>query len=295
MKATTAAKKQRPSVPAIVLKYVRRKMQKKFKVRELTLITFATVGSVLCLYTSIQHHQLAKYEKQINKLTSQNKDLSSTIDERDNRINALIQASNMQVASLESNINELHSMAEEASNSYGDLQVNYSELQSQYESLQTEYNEAVARLQTYSDYSYMFYDTEGQRNDITVEQVNYAVDLMTKKGYDPDLLLGTIMVESEGHADDVNSYSGATGYGQFMAGTGKFVYEQMLGLGEYDHSTTPKDGTTNILLMATYYEYLYKLYHGDTFKVVKQYCGGSDSFTARYLAKVEKVVGHKIY
>lgn len=257
------------------------------------------------IYLNEKDQQILEYKNQITELTAANTEVKDRLRSALNDNVSMTSEHSLAIADLESNIVELHSMAEEQSSSYDELQSAYNELQSQYTQLEQthnqtllEYDELVAENEKaeelYTDYSYMYYDTNGDRNDVTPEQVQYAVDLMTEKGLDPGLLLGSIMVESEGHADDVNSSSGATGYGQFLASTGRYIYEDVLQLGEYDHSTTPKDGTTNILMMATYYEILYKQYGGDTMSVIKQYCGGSDSFAQQYYQKVCNVVGYNI-
>ena len=87
----------------------------------------------------------------------------------------------------------------------------------------------------------------------------------------------------------VNKESGATGYGQFLDSTARWVWTKLMGNDNY-YSDIRKDGMTNIQMMAEYYDYLYGEYNS-TFKVVKQYSGNStNEGTSKYLAKVNKFI-----
>lgn len=142
------------------------------------------------------------------------------------------------------------------------------------------------RVNVYEKYEYALYYGD-ERNDLTYEQIKLGEELMLEKGYDPDLLFGIIMVESNGIEDVVNTSSGATGYGQFMNRTGEYVYENLLREGNYNHYTTPKDGTTNIKMMVAYLDLLYTKYNGDIVKSIKEYCGSSTYSKAyKYLNRV---------
>ena len=144
------------------------------------------------------------------------------------------------------------------------------------------------REELYNKYEYVIYDTEGKRTDITYDEIQYAEDLVASKGYSPDLLFGIVMVESEGNRTAENTYSGARGYGQVMAETGKYVYENMLKEGIYYHDYA-YNGKTNIRIVATYLEYLIKN-KSSMFGVIKQYSGRSDSHTYAYMNRVNKAL-----
>lgn len=149
--------------------------------------------------------------------------------------------------------------------------------------LNKELDNSISRLSTYEKYKYVVFNELGKRTDVTYDQLKTGEEMMMKKGYDPDLLFSIVMVESTGRSDAYNKSSGASGYGQFMPATGKFVYEDLLKLGTYDHNTTPKNGDINIKMMARYIEYLYDRYDGDIIRGIKEYCGGNDSYTYRYI------------
>jgi hypothetical protein len=87
-------------------------------------------------------------------------------------------------------------------------------------------------------YSYALYDSVGNRNDITADLLETLEESCAEWNVEPDLMLGVIMTESEGHANAKSSKSTATGFCQILKGTGKYVYEDILGNGKgtYNHS-----------------------------------------------------------
>lgn len=144
------------------------------------------------------------------------------------------------------------------------------------------------REELYNKYEYAIV-YGGERTELTYEQIEYGEELMLAKGYDPDLMFGSIMVESNAKPTVVNKESGATGYGQFLDSTAKWVWTNLLGNDSY-HSDIRKDGTSNIQMMAAYYDYLYST-KGNTFDVVKCYSGNTtDEGTKEYLARVYKFI-----
>lgn len=153
------------------------------------------------------------------------------------------------------------------------------------ESYVDELTELRNRSELYDKYQYAIIDETGNRTALKYEEIKLGEQLMLEKGYDPDLMFGTIMVESRGNPDVVNEESGATGYGQFLDSTAEFVWTNLMGNTDYSPEVM-KNGENNIRMMAEYYDYLYKN-KGDTFSVVKQYSGNStDEGTYIYLAKV---------
>lgn len=151
-----------------------------------------------------------------------------------------------------------------------------------------ELNTLRNRSELYDKYEYAIV-YGGKRTDLTYEEIQFGEELMVSKGYDPDLMFGSIMVESNANPNAVNKDSGATGYGQFLDSTAKWVWTAMLGNNTY-YSDIRKDGKANILMMATYYDYLYSV-TGSTFEVVKCYSGNStDEGTRRYIARVNKFI-----
>jgi soluble lytic murein transglycosylase-like protein len=142
---------------------------------------------------------------------------------------------------------------------------------------------------------------DGKRTDLTYKQIKMGQDLMLAKGYDPDILFGIVMTESRAVEKCTNDESTARGLGQFLKGTGKWVYEKLLNLGTYNHNYA-LDGDTNIKMMVSYLDYLFKtnnnnlynaiqLYRGSSGKpkVTQAYCNSIDSFISMADTSVAKI------
>lgn len=137
------------------------------------------------------------------------------------------------------------------------------------------------REELYNKYEYAIFNEDGGRTDFTYDEIKYAEDLMEEKGYDPNLLLGIAMVESDGTRDCKNKNSTATGYCQLLSGTAKYVYENMLKEGSYDHSYA-YNGKTNLRIAAMYIEYLVQR-KGSLFAVIGGYSGRNAIETYQYI------------
>ena len=220
----------------------------------------------------------------IGFLVKENQNLNLTVTQN----NEVLTEKNRQIVELTVENHELHNIIDEI-----DDQIEYVESVNQ--SYVDELNELRKRSELYDKYEYAI-NYGGERTELTYEEIQYGEELMIAKGLNPHLMFGTIMVESSGNPGAVNSSSGATGYGQFLDSTAKWVWTKLLGNKSYS-SNIRKDGMKNIQMMAEYYDFLYAE-TGSTFKVVKQYSGNStDEGAARYLARVNnftKKVGEVI-
>lgn len=182
------------------------------------------------------------------------------------------------VDSLRKQIDDLDKQLEDKKSELDSIEKSISEKQTTLDQMSYE-------VDLINKYNYALYDTEGKRNDITLDMLKYVETECASRGLDPNLVFGIIMVESEGHAGVTNSSSGAAGLGQFMPATGEFIATNYLDL-SYDHSITPYDGNTNIAMIIEYLCYLYDKYYGDTISVIKEYCGGDLNYAYNYYNKV---------
>lgn len=210
-----------------------------------------TVGGLIYQNKSLQQtvasnkQTMANQSKQIVQLTVENNELCNIIDQIDDQIKEV----------------------EEVNKSYVD-----------------ELNLLRSRSELYDKYEYAI-TYGGERTELTYAEIEYGEQLMLAKELNPHLMFGSIMVESNGKSNTVNHSSGATGYGQFLDSTAKWVWTKLLGNKTYT-SNLRKDGKANIQMMAEYYDYLYAE-TGSTFKVIKQYSGNStDAGAAMYLDKI---------
>ena len=145
------------------------------------------------------------------------------------------------------------------------------------------------RKELYNKYEYAIYDESSKRTDLTYEQIATGEELMRKEGIDPDLLFGIIMTESNGDEKATSSISTARGYGQFLAGSGKYVYEKVLKLGTYNHNMA-YNGTTNITMAAGYLGYLKNERGFSAYKAVKSYRGVEPT---AYIKRIDSFIGTK--
>lgn len=197
--------------------------------------------------------------------TEYNKQLAVEATEKLNEQNQL-------VSDLQTTINEL------------DLQLKAIEITNK--SYVDELKVLRERSELYDKYSYAIIDDCGDRTELTYAEIKLGEQLMLEKGNNPHLMFTSIMAESSGNPSSVNTKSGAAGYGQFLDSTAKYIWTNIMGNSNY-HSDIRKDGETNIRMMAEYYDYLYDLKDGDTFKVIKYYSGNSTDVGAqKYLNRL---------
>lgn len=210
----------------------------------------------------------------IRELKMENEKLNGKID----RINHQYELINNQLISRNEEVLQL----QEIIDSQDSQLINLSDVN---QSMVDELNQLRTRAELYNKYEYAVIDELGKRTELTYEEIKLGETLMLEKGYDPHLMMGSIMVESHGSPDVVNYSSGATGYGQFLNSTAEWVWTKLMGKDNY-YSDLRKDGETNIRMMAEYYDYLYDTV-GSTYNVVKCYSGNqTDSGTREYLRKL---------
>lgn len=153
-----------------------------------------------------------------------------------------------------------------------------------------ELTELRSRAELYDKYSYAIVDN-GNRTDITYDQLRTLEDLVNDSSInDEDLFLSWIMTESGGKENATNAISTAKGYGQFLNGTSKFVYTNLLG-NEWWNSNVAFDGESNIRMMVAYVDYLYDQTDGDLYQVIKAYRGKDD--IGSYVAKINSYLALK--
>lgn len=157
-------------------------------------------------------------------------------------------------------------------------------LAKQYDKLNRHYKVLASRKELYDKYEYIVM-YGGKRTDVTYKQIKIGEQLMMENGYDPNILFSIIMVESRGNASAKNVASSATGYGQFLTSTGRFVYEDLMknGKGTYNHSMA-KNGDLNIKMTAHYLDYLLSYHDNNLFNSIKNYSGRDTSGTNRYIS-----------
>ena len=193
---------------------------------------------------------LAYQQKEIYAYQNKIADMSTETRELKNNVETL----NSQVESLKANLADAEKLNRDLTSSYSTLNEQLKEAVKSNKSYKKELSVYKEREELYNKYEYAIY-YGGERTDLTYDQIKYGEELMEEKGYDPNLLFSIIMTESRADETCTSTTSTAKGYGQFLDGTAKFVYEDRLELGTFQPSYS-LNGKTNILMMSSYLDYL---------------------------------------
>lgn len=183
-------------------------------------------------------------------------------------------------------------LMQEKTSAYEELASVQENAQATIDAANAELNEINAQLEEETrlktEYAYAL-NYGGQRTDITLAQLKTGEALCKEKGVNPHLLFGIVMTESRGNAQAKNSCSTATGYGQFLKGTGKTVYEDMMGNGRgtYNHNMA-YNGDLNITMMAYYLDDLLDSSGGNTASALKRYRGKGGSVLNNYISQINR-------
>ena len=129
------------------------------------------------------------------------------------------------------------------------------------------------------------------RTDITYDQLITLEQLVAESSIkDEDLILALIMTESGGNAGARNSTSTAKGYGQFLDGTAKFTYTQLMGKDNW-YPEVALDGDVGLEMTVAYVDYLVDRYNNDLYGALRSYRGKQD--ISGYVAKMDSFLSTK--
>ena len=140
------------------------------------------------------------------------------------------------------------------------------QLDQQNRTLNDDLNDALEKIKQYESreklfdsYEWALFREDGSRTDISYNDIITLEELVDEKDLSDDtvdLVLAMAMTESNGNANARNISSSAVGLGQFLSGTGRFVYTSLMGNDVYNHQETESDSETNLEMMVYYLEYL---------------------------------------
>ena len=128
-----------------------------------------------------------------------------------------------------------------------------------------------------SDLEFMKY-IDDEVTDLDDDQLEYIVKIGNENHINPYLIAAIIYTESRGHSDVYNS-GGYRGYGGIGNEFGSHIYENFLGMGEYDHDMA-FDPYTNILIIGSGLNYLMSEdgYNYDIYDALQFYSGTGDDW-----------------
>ena len=167
------------------------------------------------------------------------------------------------------------------------------QLFNQFERVSKDLDILMKRSELFDKYEYaIIREEDGSRTDITYDQLLLLEDLCNNSVInDPDLFLAWIMTESKGYEEAKNSKSSASGYGQFLTSTSKFVFENLCDFDDQKWSSkVALDGDTNMEMMVAYVEYLYEKKDGDLYAAIDSYRG---AHSEAYIAKINSYLATK--
>lgn len=140
------------------------------------------------------------------------------------------------------------------------------QLDQQNRTLNDDLNDALEKIKQYESreelfdsYEWALFREDESRTDISYNDIVTLEELVDEKDLSDDtvdLVLAMAMTESNGNANARNISSSAVGLGQFLSGTGRFVYTSLMGNDVYNHQETASDSETNLEMMVYYLEYL---------------------------------------
>lgn len=173
------------------------------------------------------------------------------------------------------------------------------QLDQQNRTLNDDLNDALEKIKQYESreelfdsYEWALFREDESRTDISYNDIVTLEELVDEKDLSDDtvdLVLAMAMTESNGNANARNISSSAVGLGQFLSGTGRFVYTSLMGNDVYNHQETASDSETNLEMMVYYLEYLDVKNAGNIERVISCYRGiESPSYKYKinsYLAK----------
>lgn len=194
--------------------------------------------------------ELSKTKNEHNKLASNYTKLYQiSVD-----LNREYQVTNFNYSKDKETYEKVNSQIKDLMDTVSELDSQNKKLAEENEKMYSDLNKYEKRSELFDKYEYAIYHGK-KRTSFTYSQLELAEEIMEEKGMDANLLLAIAMTESGGNEKSQSTSSTARGFGQFLSGTAKFVYEDLMKAGAYNHDYA-LNGKTNIKIMANYLKYL---------------------------------------
>lgn len=140
----------------------------------------------------------------------------------------------------------------------------------------------IAKLETipkvtnnYKPFTYAMKPSKYNVKSLSKGDIDLVLEYSKKYKIDPHLVIAVIWYESRFDTKTKSKYSSASGYGQFIKSTGKWVYNDLLKRKDtYDHEVHPFQAKNSIPMVYAYLDFLIKRNKGDIKKVLIRYNGG---------------------
>ena len=198
------------------------------------------------------------------------------------------------IVSLENHENKLAQELRQVTDNYNNSVKAIEEMNSKYQALYNEYKDYQEDVGFSSEklyniankYRYVIENTP-KRSELTLENLVYMDQLAEQYDINPHIVTSLFETESSYDSTAKNKDSTATGLGQFLKSTGRYVYYTLLGYdGEYNHPVSARIPELNIEMTMKYLDYLVD-FRGDMPSALKYYSGGSSSYVTKVLGKAK--------
>jgi len=130
------------------------------------------------------------------------------------------------------------------------------------------------------------YALRAPQSDMTVDDIRMIKQLCVQYGLDPHLWLALVEVESGYNSKARSKKSTASGWGQVLKATGKWLFEEKLKLGVYDHDLMGTDKHINARMSIYYLASHIRTYGGNIRKALIRYNGSE--LGEEYANRVER-------
>lgn len=148
--------------------------------------------------------------------------------------------------------------------------------------IEEKYNDIIYSL--YDEYSYVLFDTNNERTDMTIKQLKTGISEMEDRNINPHLLFNIISLES-GTIELFYGVDGNYGYGNVSEIVYETMFEVVYPEDHYFDKNIPLNGEIAIILLAEYLDYLlsdysedlemfYQVYNGrkgNSYKILDEY------------------------
>ena len=258
-------------------------------------LLFAIAGAVISFgFFTKDKIEVMELKNQISSLKDDKNGLNSTVSELEIN-NRLLYDQNQDIAT---DYNTTLELLYDVSTMTYQLDNEVKELQKSIKTKNIQLKKFEERKRLLNSYEWAMYSS-GKKTDICYKDIKDLQGFVKERKLSDDtvdLVLAIAMTESDGDKNCISTESTARGLGQFLSGTGKFVYTKLMGNKSYNHQRMALDKTINLEMMVEYLKYLDKTQKGNVDKIINRYRGlDSPGYKAKinsYLHKNNKNLGN---
>ena len=223
------------------------------------------------------------YMNKVNEVQIKNEKIAELEKQIDNTLQSyeeIVVNQRQYINLLKENYKDLYNISLEVNEVNKELLKDNEELEDMNLTLMTENEDLADRVAVYEEYKIFMFREQytSPRTDCSYDLLKFFEEQIKDKDVDClPFYCSWIMIESTWNNHDLNPRSHANGLPQFLPGTGKNTWYELMGMDEpYDHYSTVCDPYNSIPMMVAYVSHLSEIYHGDLYKIIDSYRGLHD-------------------